>query len=296
MRWEYLREEEFEPAIARVGGLCVLPIGCLEKHGQHLPMGTDYFEATDICYAANEAEEVVIFPTGAWLGEVSCFHAIKDPHAAKLSGCIGIKQELLLNILSELCDEIYRNGFRKILLVNGHGGNTAMLRHFLRMQTYEEKPYATLMTSAFAFRDIDPKRLINTVRTRKKDFSYLTDDDMKTLERFSKSGTGGGHADIRETSLVMVHDERLVAVDKYEAECGLSNHRTDHLDELGIESANSWLASHPASYEAYPPHGASKAIGKAMLTVCAERLAKIFKTIKEDEDCVRSAALLPKTE
>jgi hypothetical protein len=164
------------------------------------------------------------------------------------------------------------------------------------MQTYEEKAYATLMTSAFAFRDIDPKRLYNTVLTRKKDFAYLTSDDVKTLERYSKSGTGGGHANIRETSLVMEHDKRLVAEDKYEAECGLSNHRTEHLDSLGIESANSWLASHPASYEAYPPYGASRAIGRAMLSVCAERLAKIFKTIKEDEDCVRSAALLPKTE
>ena len=296
MLWEYLREEEFDTAIARSGGLCVIPVGCLEKHGQHLPMGTDYFEATDICRAASLAEEVVIFPTGAWLGEVSCFHAIKNPSAARLSGCIGIKQETLLNVLSELCDEIHRNGFRKILLVNGHGGNTAMLRHFLRMQTYEEKAYATLMTSAFAFRDIDPKRLYNTVLTRKKDFAYLTSDDVKTLERYSKSGTGGGHADIRETSLVMTRDEGLVAEDRYEAECGLSNHRTDHLTELGIESANSWLASHPASYEAYPPYGASRAIGRAMLSVCAERLAKIFKTIKEDEDCVRSAALLPKTE
>ena len=41
MKWEYLREEEFEEAIERCGGLCVIPLGCLEKHGQHLPVGTD---------------------------------------------------------------------------------------------------------------------------------------------------------------------------------------------------------------------------------------------------------------
>ena len=32
MRWEDLREEEFKDAIDRCGGLCVLPIGCIEKH------------------------------------------------------------------------------------------------------------------------------------------------------------------------------------------------------------------------------------------------------------------------
>ena len=289
MLWENLREHEFENAISRSGGLCVLPLGCLEKHGQHLPVGTDYFEATEIAVRAAEIEDTVIFPVGAWVGEVSCFHAIKNPEKAKLCGCIGIKQETLLLVLRELCDEIHRNGFRKILIVNGHGGNTAMLRHFLRCQTYEEKPYATLMTSAFAFRDIDPKRLYNTVRAKKSDFPYLSDEDMATLERFSKTGTGGGHGDIRETSLIMQYDESLVAKDRYDAESGISNHRTDYLAKAGIESANAWLANFPASYEAYAPHGASRAIGRAMLEVCARRLSDIFALIKNDEDCVRSA-------
>ena len=41
MLWENLREEEFEDAIERSGGVCVMVLGCLEKHGQHLPVGTD---------------------------------------------------------------------------------------------------------------------------------------------------------------------------------------------------------------------------------------------------------------
>ena len=57
MQWENLREEEFNNAIERSGGLCVIPIGCLEMHGQHLPLGTD----TKTCsYIANEAAK------GAW--------------------------------------------------------------------------------------------------------------------------------------------------------------------------------------------------------------------------------------
>jgi creatinine amidohydrolase len=293
MLWENLREEEFDLAIEKSGGLCVIPLGCLEKHGQHLPVGTDYFEASSIVKRASEIEEVMIFEPGAWLGEVSCFHSFDDPGEVKYRGCIGIKQETLLRVLEELCDEIARNGFRKILIVNCHGGNIAFLKHFLRCQSYERKKYATLSTFALAFGDIAPKKLYNTALQRKKDFPYLTDADFDTLKRFAESGTGGGHADFRETSLMMNINESLVAPDRFEAECGESNHRTDYLAELGVDSVNSWLSNYPASYEALPPHGASSTIGRAMSDISTERLAHIFKVIKNDEDCVRSAQMLP---
>ena len=88
-------------------------------------------------------------------------------------------------------------------------------------------------------------------------------------------------------------NESLVAPDRFEAECGESNHRTDYLAELGVDSVNSWLSNYPASYEALPPHGASSTIGRAMSDISTERLAHIFKVIKNDEDCVRSAQMLP---
>ena len=293
MIWTDLREEEFESAIERSSGVCVIPMGCIEKHGQHLPVGTDYFEAATVVKRAAEREEVMIFETGAWLGEVSCFHSFDDPGEARLRGCIGIKQETLLRVLEELCDEIARNGFRKILIVNAHGGNRDLLRHFLRCQSYTRKNYATLSAFAFPFNDIAPKKLYNTVTQRKKDFSYLTDDDFETLRRFAESGTGGGHADIRETSMIMDYDASLVAEDRYDAESGASTHRTDYLAEAGIDSVNAWLANYPTSYEALPPYGASASIGRAMNEISVERMVKIFSLIKNDEDCVRSAQMLP---
>ena len=287
MRWETLREEEFESAIERSGGLCVLPLGCLEKHGQHLPVGTDYIEAIDIIEEAAKLEGAVIFPTGAWLGEVSCFHAFKDPGSARLRGCIGIKQSTLLLILEELCDEIARNGFNKILIVNCHGGNVAMLKHFIRSQTYDGKPYATMSTFALDFPALAPMKLIETLRTRRSDFPYVTDSDIEVLKEYSKTGYGGGHADFRETALIMAHNESLVAPDRYEAEDGSSNHRTDYLTNLGVDAPNLWLANHPSSYDGLPPHGCSPTIGRAMVKICAERLAKIFKVLKEDEETVK---------
>ena len=87
MIWYDLREEEFEGALERSGGLCVIPLGCTEKHGQHLPVGTDYYETLNIVKRAAELEDVVILPVEAWLGEVSGFHAVKDPKEARLRGC-----------------------------------------------------------------------------------------------------------------------------------------------------------------------------------------------------------------
>ncbi len=281
MLWENLREEEFEAAIRESEGLCLLPLGCLEKHGQHLPVGTDHFEASMITEEAVRREPAMRFPTPPWLGEVSCFHAFDDPGAFKYRGCIALKQETILSILYELCSEIARNGFNKILIVNGHGGNSALLRHFLRCQSYERHGYETFVTSAFAFSETAPKRLLKIIGSNKKDFSYLTDEDIKTLERFAESGTGGGHADIRETSLIMEYDETLVAPDRYFTESGASTHKCDRFIEAGIEGESFWLENYPSSYEAIAPVGASAAIGRAMKEMSVRRLANIIKLLKE---------------
>ena len=62
MNWMELREEEFEEAVQRSGGLCVVPVGCFEMHGEHLPVGTDVYEAVAVAEKAAEMEDVVIFP------------------------------------------------------------------------------------------------------------------------------------------------------------------------------------------------------------------------------------------
>ena len=164
MKWEYLREEEFKQAIEKSGGLCVMCLGCIEKHGQHLPVGTDSLGGDKIVELAAEKAGVVMFPTTMWLGDVVSSHAVDDPDAMRKHGFVGINPHTLLTVLEELCDEIARNGFRKILIVNSHGGNIAMLRHFIRSQTYENKPYATLSTFALDFAGTEAKRLLNKIR------------------------------------------------------------------------------------------------------------------------------------
>lgn len=294
MKWELLREEEFEGAIEKSGGLCVIPFGCVEKHGQHLPVGCDTIAAKGVVELASQMEDVMIFPEAMWLGDVTNYHSLQGDAIKenRNRGGIGLKHSTILTVLEELCDEIARNGFRKILIVNGHGGNVYMLNHFLRSQSYDLKPYATMWTNYY--QGYDPAKMYQTVLERKDEFSYLTEEDMKALARIAETGTGGCHADWEETAYMLALCPENVAPDKYEAESGASIHRSDYLAKEGVNLTLEWTANFPNAYSGDPPHGCSENIGKAMMTLRAERLARIFKMLKEDEDCVRMAMRLPK--
>ena len=148
MKWEFLREEEFEGAIERSGGLCVMTLGCLEKHGQHLPVGTDSIKGDRIVELAAEKADVMMFPTTMWLGDVSSAHIFENPSKTKKHGFIGMNPQTMLVVLEELCDEIARNGFTKILICTSHGGNASLVGLFTRSQLYKKKDYIVMSCKA----------------------------------------------------------------------------------------------------------------------------------------------------
>ena len=293
MRWEELREEEFEGAIERSKGVCVLPIGCLEKHGQHLPVGMDSFAAHEICYKAAQLEEVMVFPTGMWLGDSMHLHPATDPGAERKRGYIAINPHTLLTILTELCDEIARNGFRKILICNAHGGNKELLSYFARAQGYTKKSYATMFTDITVFANGKEQRvdgLYKAAQENPEAFPMLTQQDMEILAHWCKTGTGGGHADFVETAVMLGLHPELVRPDKYEAESGLSTHRADHLMNANITSTMAfWDANYPNAYHGYAPLGCTETIGQALIAHRARNLAEVFKILKDDEECVKIA-------
>lgn len=299
MFWENLAEFEFEDAIKKCGGVCVLPLGCLEKHGQHLPMGTDTFIANDVAAMAAEMEDVMIFPTAMWLGDVSCFKLVDPPESQRMRGCIALSPELLLMTLEELCDEISRNGFKKILILNAHGGNTPLLNYFLRAQAYKKKDYATMWTWAqdTATCNTRPKNLLRIITERKEDFPMITEEDIKVIEGYVAKNPNdwGGHGDMGETSLVMATRPETVHVDMIDAEFSGLTGRWTGIPRLNL--ANEWYGYSPACYGSGPPHGCSSTIGQAIMKINAEEMAEMFKKLKEkDFDCVRIANMQPPLE
>ena len=290
MKWEYLKEEEFKPAIEKSGGLCVMCLGCMEKHGQHLPVGTDSLHGNKIVELAAERAGVVMFPTTMWLGDVVSSHAVADPAAMGKHGFIGINPHTLLTVLEELCDEIARNGFRKILLCNYHGGNNGLLSYFLRAQCYKKKGYATMSCNAYNFGlHFKPKEMLEQAERDPEYFSMLTKEDMDTLRRFSASDVTFGHACFGETSLLYGTYPELVDPERFEAEDGRSTHRADYLAKLGVNFGYAWASNHPNSYAGTAPVGCSKTIGEAVVKLSVDKLSKIFEQLRDDEECVKMA-------
>lgn len=284
MNWEFLRSDEMKAAIEKSGGLCVLPIGCTERHGPHMPLGTDSLEVKAHVELAATIEDVVIFPTAMWLGDMVGIAG--HPRGAEINhGAISLNPHTLLTILEELCDEIARNGFRKILFCNTHGGNTAVLSFFLRCQGYKNKDYATMYIPKLHNR----KTLCDDLLNNPEDFPMLTPEDIKVLEKYRETGFGGGHADFVETARVMANHPELIAEDRYELETGISNGRSDYLTDLGVSVARSWGANQPNAFHGFAPHGCSQTIGQAIVELSARNLARVFKALKEDEECVKIA-------
>ena len=226
---------------------------------------------------AAELEDVVIFPTGPWLGDVGGQHSNKNPETNRMRGFIGINTKTLLRTFEELSDEIARNGFTKILFLDSH------VNFFLKDIPSKEKSYKTYF-AAINYDEINfPGPFLKTVTERREDFSMVTDEDIEVMEGWLKVGYQGGHGDVTETAQVMGVRPDLIEPARYEQENGLSIHRTDYLTNLGITIKGDWSFNYPNSYSGAPPHGVTETIGQAMLKICSERIARVYKIIKEDE-------------
>jgi len=271
MKWEELREEEFEKAIELSGKLCVLPIGCTEMHGEHLPVGTDTINAEFIANEAAKIEPVCVFPT---------IHYGNVPFLTAWKGSIRLTVELMQQLLTELCAEIARNGFKKILILNAHGGNPALLANFVSSTQHTKKDYVVMYRDSYRYgmdsmvEDFD-----------KEPFPELTEEDKKIVRAYVEEGRLTGHACMEETATTMAIRPELVDLSRTRAVDGFSTHKADYLDKTGINngSARFWVVNFPNQYCAYPPDEANERIGRALLRKQIEDQAEACRLLKMDD-------------
>src|SRR5215469_5849389 len=132
VHWEELTAADFVKAIQQSGGTCLLPFGILEKHGPHLPLGTDLLDVRYAALHAAEKEYTVVFPE-YYFGQI--FEAKHQP------GTIAYSAHMQLELLQETTDEMARNGCKKIIIANGHGGNEHLLPFFAQAQLASRHDY-----------------------------------------------------------------------------------------------------------------------------------------------------------
>lgn len=133
---EELTSPQFPKAVELAGGVCVIPMGIIEKHSTHLPLGTDLYEARASVVRAAGKEYAVVFPP-YYVGQI--FEAKHQP------GTIAYSNDLMWQMLEETCQELSRNGLKKIILFNGHGGSTYFLNYFCQSQLASRKDYVVVL-------------------------------------------------------------------------------------------------------------------------------------------------------
>ncbi|PYT60128.1 MAG: creatininase [Acidobacteria bacterium] len=210
VKWEELTAADFRQAIQQSKGTCLLPFGILEKHGPHLPLGTDLLNVRYASLHAAEQEFAVVFPE-YYFGQI--FEAKHEP------GTVAYSLELQLKLLQETTDEMARNGCKKTIIVNGHGGNEHLLPYFAQAQMDKPKDYVV----------------------------YVLDGERSRPGGPAKKSTGiDYHAGENESSNTLYTHPELVHIDRAASESGADLKR-QNLPEF-LYTGIWWYARFPNHY------------------------------------------------
>jgi creatinine amidohydrolase len=243
VHWEELTGPDFIDAVKRAQGTCVLPFGILEKHGPHLPIGTDLLDVRYASLHAAEQQYAVVFPE-YYFGQI--FEARHEP------GTIAYSRELQLALLQETTDEMARNGCKKVLIVNGHGGNTSLLPYFAQSQLAKPHDYVV----------------------------YVFNTRTPPSGGPAKKTTNDQHAGESETSKMMIAHPDLVHQDRATSESGADQHR-EHLPP-GVYTGIWWYASFPDHYSG-DGSVANRELGEYQMKWWIDSLAQAIVAIKADD-------------
>lgn len=165
--------------------LIILPVGILEEHGPHLPVSTDNLIAEQVSIQLAKRIEknipVKVLPI-VWAG----YHGNE---VAKYPGSIRVKPETLLNFVYDIIESLCTHGFKKIMIVNGHGQNPPILEIVCR-KIADEFNVTPILTAP-----------ISMVGNKAREI------------RKSEQGGAGSHAEEIETSLILALKEELVKME-----------------------------------------------------------------------------------
>lgn len=243
VHWEELTAGDFREGIRQAQGTCLLPFGILEKHGPHLPLGTDLINVRYAALHAAEQEYAVVFPE-YYFGQI--FEAQQQP------GTVSYTMHLQLDLLQETTDEMARNGCKKVIIVNGHGGNNSLLPYFAQSQLAKPHDYVVYVQGL-----VDPPPGGPPMKTPM---------DMH-----------GGEA---ETSTMLVSRPDLVHLDRAASQSGADLARLKLPD--GLYTGIWWYARFPNHY-AGDGSPANRELGDFEMKAWIDTIVKDIRAVKADQ-------------
>jgi creatinine amidohydrolase len=249
-KWEELTAPDFVKALEQAKYTCVLPFGVIEKHGAAGPLGTDLINVRFATFQAVAQEYAVVFPE-YYFGQI--FEAKHQP------GTVAYSTRLQLDLLQETTAEMGRNGCRKIVIVNGHGGNTNLLQFFAQTTLESPKDYVV--------------------------YAILNQPNPNPPDAAKPSAPGvDGHGGEGELSSVMASRPDLVHPQRSGTQSGRDLARLDLPN--GVYSGIWWYSRYPNHY-AGDSSRASAARGQALVKMRSDSLAAALRAIKSDESAPR---------
>ena len=243
VHWEELTASDFREGIHRSQGTCLLPFGILEKHGSHLPLGTDLLDVRYTALHAAELEHAVVFPE-YYFGQIA--EARHDP------GTMAYSRNLRLALLQETTDEMARNGCKKVLIVNGHGGNSSLLPYFA--QTQLDKPHDYVV--------------------------YVFDEHTPQQGGPAKKTKIDMHAGESETSNMMISPPDLVHQDRAASESGADQARQKIPED--VYTGIWWYTRFPNHYSG-EGSAATKELGEFQMKWWIDSVVKAIRAVKADD-------------
>ena len=241
MNWmqveEYLRHDD----------RAVLPLGSTEQHS-HLRLTVDCILPERVAADAAEPLGVVVFPVLPYG---------VTPYFREFPGSISLRVETHLRVVGDVLDGMAHSGFRRILIVNGHGGNESLLPLFAQSQLATPRDYVVYV---FGLPNLNvPGRP-----------PLKTKNDM--------------HAGETETSHMMVARPDLVHLDRAEGESGADQNRLQLPESLytGIW----WYAKFPEHYSGVGSAG-NQELGAFDQKTWSSQIADAIKAIKADQQALK---------
>ncbi len=184
--YEHMTWEDINDAV-RAGRVALVPAATIEDHGPHLPVDADIVIVSAICERAAQLapDEITMLP---------CVRIGYSPHHVDFPGTLTIRWSTFVEYVLDITRSLAHHGFRKILIVNGHGSNRPLLEMAARLTVVERPDVHCAFTSWWDLHDV--RQVFNAERE-----SPVT-----------------GHACEIETSVYLAVDETRVKMDRAAAD------------------------------------------------------------------------------
>ncbi len=107
---------EVEDLLTRTD-MVIIPVGAIEQHGYHLPLGTDFLNGVERCKLLAQERDVLVAPI---------LMAGQSPYHMGFAGTISLSAETIMKVHLEAVESLIQHGFKRFMILNSHGGNRAI--------------------------------------------------------------------------------------------------------------------------------------------------------------------------